>query len=449
MPGTLRGRLALAALLVTAVWVALLTVAFNVILTNRLAVQADQTLRTRASAVAALVTVDAAGKVSIRSPADSRTVDRGIWVYAGTTVLRRPTADDDLQRAADRLARSAGGFTTPRGDPLTRLYAQPVEVDGERVATVLAAIDLDAYSDAAQVTTVGSAVIAALLLGLVYLTTRWVVGRALDPVEQMARQAADWSVQDLDHRFTDHRFGTTRRPAELDRLATILDELLARQAAVVRSDQRLTAELSHELRTPLTVLAAEVELVRGRPRSPAELETAHASIAAGITRMSGLLETLLTEARGRARTVPGRCVLAEALARLVDLANQAERAEPAGASVRVEAGPDPALTAGVDPDVLERILSPLLDNARRHARSTVTLTAEATPDAVSVTVADDGPGVPADLAVRIFEPGFSAGPPGGAGLGLPLSRRLARGVGGEVSVAPGPGARFVVRLPPG
>ncbi len=78
----------------------------------------------------------------------------------------------------------------------------------------------------------------------------------------------------------------------------------------------------------------------------------------------------------------------------------------------------------------------------------VTLTATQTPTAVAVTVSDDGPGVPAQDAERIFEPGFSAGPNhAGAGLGLPLARRLARGVGGDVKQARD--AVFVVTLPAG
>ncbi|MFI5953855.1 ATP-binding protein [Cryptosporangium sp. NPDC051539] len=440
-PGSLRGGLALAALAVTAVWVVLLTAAFNLILADRLATQADDTLRTRTAAVAALVTVDNAGAVSLRAPADGAGIDRGIWVYAGNRAVLRPSGDRELEQAADRLART-GGFARAGDDLLTRLYAQPVTIDGKRVATVVAAIDLDASLDARRVTLIGSAVVALILLTLVYSTSRAVVARTLRPVEQMARQAADWSANDLEHRF-----GDQRRPAELDRLAVILDELLARQSAVVRSDRQLTAELSHELRTPLAAMSAELDLLRSRPRGPAELEAGHASLAAGIARLSGLIETLLTEARGRSRAVPGRCALGPALHGLVEAAGP-------GVALVVRPEPESGLTAGVDADVLDRILSPLLDNARRYARSGVTLSAARTGTAVTITVRDDGPGVSADIADRLFDPGFSAGPEAGhwgAGLGLPLARRLAHGAGGDVTLdsTAGPGATFLVTLPPG
>lgn len=438
-PRSLRSGLALAALAVTALWLVLLTAAFNLILADRLATQADDTLRTRTGAVAALVTVDASGTVSLRTPDDGAGIDRGVWVFAGDRVILRPTGEHDLERAAGRVART-GGFGVPSEYPLTRLYAQPVQIDGKHVATVVAAIDLDASLDARQATLIGSAIVAVLLLALVYVTTRAVVARALKPVEQMARQAADWSASDLEHRF-----GEQRRPAELDRLAIILDELLARQEAVVRSDQLLTAELSHELRTPLAAMSAELDLLRSRPRSPAELDAAHESLAAGIQRLSRLIETLLTEARGRSRTIPGRCEVGPVLEAQTNTVRD-------DVELVVAPSPEAGLTAGIDADVLDRILSPLLDNALRYAGSRTTLSASRTTSEILVTVHDDGPGVPADIADRIFDPGFTAATGHtGAGLGLPLARRLARGVGGDVQLAPGdtPGATFVVSLPPG
>jgi signal transduction histidine kinase len=80
------------------------------------------------------------------------------------------------------------------------------------------------------------------------------------------------------------------------------------------------------------------------------------------------------------------------------------------------------------------------------------LSASARDSRVVVTVADDGPGLPTDARDAVFEPGVRAGAVNGhrgAGLGLPLARRLARAVGGDVTLAPepGPGAEFRVELP--
>lgn len=114
----------------------------------------------------------------------------------------------------------------------------------------------------------------------------------------------------------------------------------------------------------------------------------------------------------------------------------------------------PPLVAGIPPALLERIVSPLLTNACRYAHSGVAVRAYRAPDGVRVEVIDDGPGVPRPFASRLFEPGQRADPGDGhhgAGLGLPLARRLARSAGGEVTYDPEhtPGARFVVSLPAG
>jgi signal transduction histidine kinase len=110
------------------------------------------------------------------------------------------------------------------------------------------------------------------------------------------------------------------------------------------------------------------------------------------------------------------------------------------------------LAIGVDADVVERIVAPLLDNAARHAASRVELAAEGHGASIELSVTDDGPGLPAGSEDAVFGPGTRLDPGdghAGAGLGLALSRRLARAVGGDVRAEPRArgGARFVVSLP--
>jgi len=110
---------------------------------------------------------------------------------------------------------------------------------------------------------------------------------------------------------------------------------------------------------------------------------------------------------------------------------------------------------GVDADLAERILQPVIENACRYASSRVRVAIGRADSSVVYAVEDDGPGVSADELERIFEPGVrgaaaSANGNTGAGLGLSLARRLARSVDGEVEAEPAPaGGRFVVRLPTG
>jgi signal transduction histidine kinase len=115
--------------------------------------------------------------------------------------------------------------------------------------------------------------------------------------------------------------------------------------------------------------------------------------------------------------------------------------------------PDAPVRLGIDADLAERILQPVLENACRYGSSRVQVSIERRDSTVRYVVADDGPGVESDERETIFEPGVrgrlgEAGGLDGAGLGLSLARRLARSVTGDVEVLAGsPGGRFLIRLP--
>lgn len=118
----------------------------------------------------------------------------------------------------------------------------------------------------------------------------------------------------------------------------------------------------------------------------------------------------------------------------------------------VEIAAPPALPAHSDPLLLERILVPLLDNARRavNGRPGILLALEKAPDGFCLRLEDSGPGIPADLAERVFDPFFTTRPPGqGLGLGLFFARHAAEQLGGELGLAPreGGGCVFCATLP--
>src|SRR5205823_14521098 len=106
---------------------------------------------------------------------------------------------------------------------------------------------------------------------------------------------------------------------------------------------------------------------------------------------------------------------------------------------------------GVEQVLLERLLSPIVENAGRYARRRVELTGGPVDRCIRVLVADDGPGVPPADRDAVFAPGWRGTPEdghAGAGLGLALARRLAETAGGRVTVLPGgTGARFAIDLP--
>jgi signal transduction histidine kinase len=116
-------------------------------------------------------------------------------------------------------------------------------------------------------------------------------------------------------------------------------------------------------------------------------------------------------------------------------------------------GDDHAVVWG-DADALTRVVANLVDNAALHARAEVTVDVHAAPgDGVTLTVADDGPGIPAAARNRVFErftrlDEARSRDAGGTGLGLPIVRELVRAHGGEVVLEDNaPGVRAVVRLP--
>ncbi|MEW2118920.1 HAMP domain-containing sensor histidine kinase [Streptomyces sp. NPDC005474] len=444
-PRTLRGRLSLVALTTATLLMVILTVLFNTVIRHRLQRQADDELHARAAAVA--TTIDTSGPtVRVLETVNDQLLDTNVWIYTGTRLLEQPpstTADNPLARAAGELARQGGTRCLTATEPdLARLCSLPVS-RGRSMATVVTALDLSPYRSSADTLLWASLCLDAVMLACTYLLTRLAVGRALRPVGTMTDQATQWSAV-----TSGDRFGAVRRPAELARLGTSLDALLDRIRAVLRREQLLTGELSHELRTPLSRIIAELDWWRARPRSAAETEATHEVIADAARSMRTICDTLLNDAREGTTSAPGT---AEILPALHGLAARLQTP----AQVTVDVHGEGAPRAGVQAALLERIVSPLLANAVRHATSQVTVTARReSAGGVRIDVADDGPGVPPSFAGHLFQPGRRADPAdghGGAGLGLPLARRLARSVGGEVSydAEHTPGARFTVRLPAG
>ncbi|MET7696421.1 HAMP domain-containing sensor histidine kinase [Streptomyces sp. NPDC005485] len=449
-PRTLRGRLSLVALTTAALLMTVLTVAFNIVMDRHLQHQAGDELRNRAAAVA--TTIDTSGpRVRVLETVNDQLLDANVWIYAGTRLLEKPpsTASDSmLTRAADRLAAQGKRVCTTvhtENPRFVRLCSRPVS--GRRsTAIVVTALDLAPYRNSADTLLLGSLILDAVMLACTYALTRLAVGRALRPVRTMTDQATQWSAVG-----SDQRFGAEDHPAELSRLGASLDALLDRIRTVLRHEQQLTGELSHELRTPLTRIIIELDWWRARPRSTAETRATHEVIADSAQSMRTICDTLLNDARESAQnatTAVGVTAVVPVLHRLVENLDARDQVKIA-VDVR-----DVRLEAGVAPALLERIVSPLLANAVRYARATVTVSARQRPGGVRIDITDDGPGVPEAFLDDLFQPGRRAAPEDGhdgAGLGLPLARRMARAVGGEVSHDPGhtSGAHFLIDLPSG
>jgi two-component system OmpR family sensor kinase len=438
--GGLKRRLVLAATGAVALMLALITVGFNLILHDRLAVDADNVVHSRVQAGLAVTSFEG-GHIQVEETPHDDTLDERVWIFEGSRTVERAHAPASVEAAVDKLA--SVDRVTAREVGAQRLLAHPIVHRGVRVGAVVGSVSLLPYRHSEKIALIASVVLSVIILAALAVIARAVVGRALRPVAQMTAQASEWSEHDLDRRFA---LGRPRD--ELTGLAATLDGLLGRLSAGLRHEKRFSAEVAHELRTPLTKLRAETELALARDRPVGELREALEAVLSYTDRMTAVVNTLMAAAEREADpytgTVDARAAADAAVAACADSA--AERGislvgEPAREPIEVDA----------DPDLTVQLLVPLISNAIRYGRSRVRLSVSRDGAAVAFRVTDDGPGLRADELESVFEPGVrgdAANGSSGAGLGLALARRLARAAGGDVvAEAATDGARFVVRLP--
>jgi signal transduction histidine kinase len=429
-----RDRVTLASLGVLAIGLAVLGLATNLVLSQQLKKDESALLRERTNAQ--LATIDTrAARLRVRD-IDDTALDRQSWAYERGRAVERPTAPADLQRAADALATVTRTTDRYLGER-TRLRATPVRArDGTQLGTVVVGVSLAPYEHSERIARIATVILIVLVLLLGALVARLAVGAALQPVAAMAQSATEWSERDLSRRLN---LGPPRD--ELTALGATLDELLGRIDAALRHEQRFSAEVAHELRTPLSGVRAEAELALGAPGLPSGARRSLEAILASCDRMASAIETLLMSARE-----PGPRGSSDPAAATGDVVASLKPAADAK-GVAIELFPPAApMRVGADREQVAQALAPLLDNAISHARSRVGVSLGAENGRVTITVQDDGAGVPVDRSEALFEPGASTR--GGAGLGLPLARRLARSCGGDVVLAESAsGARFELRLP--
>ncbi|KAE8764677.1 ATP-binding protein [Georgenia thermotolerans] len=354
---------------------------------------------------------DLEGEPAMRSPVTTPQV---------STIAAMPSEDDEPYRV---VALPAGPPEAPR----TVLVALPltpvVRVVGETSRLILA--------------------IFPAVLALTGLVTWLAVGHALAPVERIRRKAATIGAGDLSQRVP-------LPPAhdELRRLAETMNSMLSRIEAAHERQRHFVSDASHELRSPLANEQALVEVALARRDLDLWQEVGQ-DLQAEQARMRRLVDDLLLLAR-----LDGQVPVPRREVDLDDVVHeQAARLRKLG-RVRMEVAPLPALRVLGDVDQLGRVVRNLLDNAARHARTTVTVALRTAGGEAVLRVTDDGAGVPPDQRERIFDrftrlDEARGRDQGGSGLGLAISRAIAAAHGGSLVLAEpaGPGAAFELRLP--
>jgi two-component system OmpR family sensor kinase len=286
--------------------------------------------------------------------------------------------------------------------------------------------------------------VLALLAGL------FVSARAMRPIVELTEAAREIERT----RDASGRLPALEAEDEISELSRTLAGMLAAldaartdTQAMLDRQREFVADASHELRTPLTSVLANLELLT-EELGGEQAETAEAALRS-TRRMRRLVGDLLLLARADARRVqPHRPTdLAEVLVEAAaELGPMAERHE-------LSISAEPVVVQGVR-DELHRLILNLLENAVRHTPPGTRVqawTRAQDGDAV-ITVQDSGPGIPPQLAKRVFERFVRGGRDGGkgSGLGLAIVRSVAQSHGGTVAVEvpeDGTGTRFVIRIP--
>lgn len=307
-------------------------------------------------------------------------------------------------------------------------------VDGDNIVYVVVGAELEVIDQPVNDVRLVLAVLAPALLILVASFTWVTADRALRPVEAIRRGAA--SIRD--HRTT-AAVAVPDTHDEIERLAVTINEMLARLGAADERQRRFIGDASHELKSPLANLRMEIE-TRGADRDRQLVQ---------IDRLTAMVDDLLVLS-----VLDADRPLRHDRVDLDDIVFDVLASSPRPGSLTIDIDGVTPTRIVADGGQIRRLVRNLVDNANRHADSTVTVSLTADGDLARLVVDDDGPGIDPDSSSVIFErfgrtSTSRAREEGGTGLGLAIAARIVEGHGGAIEVgrSEAGGARFTVLLP--
>jgi signal transduction histidine kinase len=283
-----------------------------------------------------------------------------------------------------------------------------------------------------------------LLLVVVGFGAWWMVGRALAPVEAIRSEVETITAQQLHRRVPD-----PPGQDEIARLAATMNGMLARLELERARERQFVSDASHELRSPIASIRQHAEVAVAHPES-----TQLDELADVVLEEIAVLQRLVDDLMLLTRIDEGTLRLRHDPIDLDDLMlREAARVRGSRPDLQIDlAGVQATRTRG-DAAALDRMIRNLADNAARHARREIALGVREDGGRAVLTVDDDGAGIaPADRA-RVFDRFVRLDEArdrdsGGTGLGLAIVREVAAAHGATVQISDAPlgGARFEVRL---
>jgi heavy metal sensor kinase len=274
--------------------------------------------------------------------------------------------------------------------------------------------------------------------------------KALEPLDKMALRAETITANDLDQRLP-----VDNPNDELGRMARVLNELLHRLQNSFEMLKRFTADASHELRTPLSSIRSVGEVGLQRQHTAEEYRDTIGSMLEEVTRLTEMVDGLLSISRADAgqvvlhRTTFSALGLTREVVALLGLL-----AEEKGQQIQIEGDAD--LSVNADRALLHHGLANILQNAIKHGpgASRISILVAGVENYVDISVEDRGETIPEYLREKIFERFFRidasrSRQAGGSGLGLAIAKWAIEVNGGSVSLQPGQdgGNLFLVRIP--
>jgi signal transduction histidine kinase len=393
--------------------------------------------------------LDGAGVVSVAVQSDG--VRR--LMLQGPRMNRTPYLVD-LRRGPGLASLTAPFETLFGGGRMVRVVARPRFRSGDFVEIVASDTPLRHELQAYLLRLLAiAAIISAVAGGMVYLSLNALFVRPMQRITKaMERFRADPEDPAASLPLSGRRDEIGRAEAELDRMQADLRAALNSRARLAALGEAV-AKINHDLRNMLT----SAQIASGRLAQSGDPKVAQAlpRLERALDRAVTLASNVLTYGKSEEAAPRPDLVL---LAPAVEAAAEDAGLTPEGVALTLVV--DRRARVLADPEQLHRIMVNLLRNGRQAitgqaaegappAAGTIQVSLEQDGEVSVIRIADSGPGVPERVRARLFQPFAGSGRPDGAGLGLAISRELAQGHGGDLTLArSGPdGAVFELRLP--